>query len=581
MAFVSFTFVSCAGSQKTAVEAPSAQIQYPDVTVVSWSDFHSSIYEAVQKDGSALGGLPVFMAAVENAKGDGLSLLVDGGDMFQGAMSFNEAKGMGMVDVMNSLGIDVATYGNHEFDYGAGKNYSDVRGALREVVEASQFNWVNANVVAAPDAVDASWPFDAVKPYTIIRKGPYRIAVIGLLTPETVVATLASHVVGLEFRSPAETLKTVIPEVVSQNPDFIIVDAHINGLPEQKFEFGAVFTDVPFTEEVAEILALPDDILKHVGLFITGHSHTNFTAVQNGLPVIQSASNGRVVTSLTLHGDKDGLHVDIDSIKKHVLSHEPLDVACGQTRPELKPIDVGGVTLMPSQKGIDIIEKYESAMTNNRCERVGCVAEMMKRVSVGESALGNLMTDSMRAYYEQADIAVINTGGIRIDVPKGDLYRETLNALMPFDNYLQLVELSGADVVRMLKLASTMKHGTTQVAGIQYAVEENCKNPDDINGDGNIENWENNCLCEGTLINGSPIDYDKKYKLAISDFMLKGGDDHAGCFNSAQLLDAGPIVKEVILEYVKKQQACFSAEALVNPQAPRITMTSCGGKFAK
>jgi hypothetical protein len=141
--------------------------------------------------------------------------------------------------------------------------------------------------------------------------------------------------------------------------------------------------------------------------------------------------------------------------------------------------------------------------------------------------------------------------------------------------------MTGEDVLRALKVSSTAKHGATKVSGIHYAFEPNCKNPEDINGDGTVEAWENNCLCAGVTVNGKPIDPKAHYKAAVSDFIYKGGDSHAGVFEHSSVLNEGPIMKNAILEYVKKQDACFTVEGLSPKGAPRIEAISCGGKFSK
>ena len=577
----------CANAPTITPESAVSEVKaetYPSVQLVQWSDFHSAIYETREKDGSATGGLPVFMAAVEHAKGDGLSLLLDGGDQFQGAMPFNDAKGMGMAEVMNALKIDVSSLGNHEFDYGPSTQHPDSnRGALKTYLETVQFPVVTANVVAKADNTDP-WPPANLKPYTILEKGPYKIAVVGVLATETPIATTAANVAGLEFRSPAETLKTVIPEIAAQNPDFVIVNAHITGLPDPLPESGATVINAKFTEEVGDILALPQDILQHIELIATAHSHKSFIAHQGHLTIIQSHSAGQELTSVTLEGSKDGLKLNRDSIQKHKLTHPPIDVACGQTRPALEAIDVGGITLMPDARGVEIVAKYEALMTENRCDVIGCTDTAIERNYEGECALGNLVTDAMRKYYPQADIAMQNAGGVRANLAGGDIYREELNAIMPFDNYLQLTEIPGEDIVKILKIASTLKHGTMKVSGVQYKIEPGCQNPQDINSDGTTEAWENNCLCEEILVNGTPIDRNKKYKLAISDFLINGGDSMAGIFNNAVILDKGPVIKKTILDYVmgmKAANACFKLDELKKDDKPRIAVGTCGKKFAK
>ena len=250
VSFCLWTGCASAPVDRGAQNATETLAHGAPVRILSWSDFHSSIYETPTKDGAALGGLPVFMAAVEHIRGDGLSLLVDGGDMFQGAMPFNEAKGMGMIDVMNALHIDVATIGNHEFDYGAGATHpDDPRGALIEAIASSTFPWVNANI-ATTDPERYPWPPQNLSPYTIIEKGPYRIAVIGVVSIETPIATIASHVEGLEFRSAAESIRNILPEVLEQKPDFVIVDAHVDGTPDPLPEQGSTVINASIGSEM-------------------------------------------------------------------------------------------------------------------------------------------------------------------------------------------------------------------------------------------------------------------------------------------------------------------------------------------
>ena len=578
---LSLAFWGCASSPKTSNTATASQT-YPEVTLVNWSDFHSAVYELEGKDGKASGGIPVFMSAVENARGEGLSLLIDGGDMCQGAMTFNEAKGMGMVELMNTLNIDVATFGNHEFDYGGGVKYPDSpRGALREMVESSHFPWVNANVVSTEKNTIDSWAYDNNPPYVILEKGPYRIAVVGVLTTETPIATTAAHVQGLEFQSPAETLQKIIPEIVEQNPDFLIVNAHVTGLPTTQFEPGEVLYNVTFDQELGEILALPEEILSHVDLILSGHSHKSFIAHQGNLVVVQSKNNGAEITTMKLSGDANGLHLVRDSIHKQKLKHDPIDTGCGQEKKSLEPIDVGGVMLMPSQVGVALVEKYEQRMTQNRCDVMGCFETAFERNKIGECPLGNLVADAMMAAFPEADGAAINSGGIRIDMPAGKIYRETLNSLMPFDNYLHLVRMRGENILKMLKISSSLKHGTTEVAGISYRVEPGCQNPEDLNGDGTIESWENNCLCDDVQIQGKPLIASEFYKLAMSDFILNGGDDHAGCFEGVETLNVGSTIKEALMTYVSQQQKCMAVSDFVDANAPRVVTGSCHGHFAK
>lgn len=578
MATVAMIAAGCSAKAPVESAAEATETTYPSVKLVQWSDFHSSIFE-MKKGDAALGGLPVFMAAVEAVRGDGLSILVDGGDMFQGAMPFNEAKGLGMIEVMNELRIDVASLGNHEFDYGPGKRYPDVvRGALYEAMERSRFPWVTANVEKTADN-DEPWPPQNMSPYVIFNKGPYRVAVVGVLATETPIATKAENVEGLTFISPAEKLREIIPEVVEKKPDFIIVNAHITGLPTPLPERGKTLVNATFDGEVGEILALPDEILSNIDLLLTAHSHESFIAHQGDLTVVQTLSAGRELTEMTLFGDDKGLHIDRDSVKKHYLSHVPIDAACGEEPAPLTKIKVGDLEITPSARGREIIEKYDRLMRENRCDVMGCTSEEIVRSYTGECPLGDLVADAMRAHYPEAEAALQNAGGLRIDLPMGSIYRETLNALMPFDNYAYFLEMKGDDLARVLKLSSSLKHGAMQVSGLTYTIENGCSNPEDITNDGKIEDWENNCLCADVFVNGEPLDRERAYKVVVSDFLFKGGDNASVMFDRAKILDKGPVIKKTIADYVKAQTTCLSRESLISKDAPRIINGQCGGRY--
>lgn len=546
------------------------------VKLVIWNDFHASLYEMPDKDDpqKALGGLPIFMAAVKAAKGDGLSLLIDAGDMFQGSMPINASRGLAQIEIFNDLGLDISTLGNHEFDYGPSLNApTDNRSSLSEAIDQSQFTWVNANVVANSD--DVAWPPSKLKPYAIIQKGPYRIAFIGLLTQETVVATLAENVEGLSFNPVAETLQRILPEVSAQNPDFTIVIGHLTGESKTPIAFGKVAKDVVFDGEIGEVLALPKDIKDQIDLFVTGHSHLSFLAYDGDLLVLQSQSNGRELTTMELEFADGKLQIMPESIAKELLIHEIRDTGCSSEPYSLAPLDVGGKILTPDAHALELISKYENAMDEKRCDIMGCIDDFLYRSRQEENPAGNLVADALLDHFPTADVALQNPGGLRTDLAIGPFYRENLNALMPFDNELYLTEMPGSELASALQVGASLKHGLIQVAGASYSFEPNCKNPEDLNHDGQIEDWENNCLCGDIQIAGKALDKDKIYRVVITNFMLNGGDSLGGLFKDTKIIEKGPVVKKVLQSYVQKQKGCISLKQLIQPEAPRMAPKAC------
>ncbi len=567
------------GCSKTPDVQNATDIQSDNsIQVVMWNDYHSALYESLAKDEPdvARGGLPVWMSAVEKLKGDGLSLVLDAGDMFQGATPLNEARGLGMIKIMNDVGLDVTTFGNHEFDYGVAEDPEFMQGSLVNAINASQFQWVSANVVANDDY--KAWPPEKLKPYTILEKGPYRIAVTGVSTYETVSTTNSTNITGLSFNNPAQTLSQVIPEIVKEDPDFIIVLGHLTGAPSPMPSFGEVSTTATFNDELGEIMALPEEIRDHIDLLVTGHLHISFL-YDNGRTVITQGHNGgQELTTLKLVPKKDGHGLEIDraSIQKYDIKHAPIYRGCdgGFERPEA--IDVNGMSLTPDARAYEHIESLESSMVEGLCDVMTCTTEPFIRKYDNESAIGDLIVDATASIFPEADGALLNSGGLRIEWPQGNIYRELVSAMMPFENYAYLVEMSGEELIRVLKIASTGHHGVMQVNGITYAYQPNCgRANEDINNDGTIDAWEASCLCEGAKIGGKPIDPKARYKIVMSDFIFNGGDSLAGIFTTSKKLEEGPVIRKAIMDYVTKHEGCFDPKQIVIEDQPRIQQTTC------
>jgi len=235
---------------------------------------------------------------------------------------------------------------------------------------------------------------------------------------------------------------------------------------------------------------------------------------------------------------------------------------------------VGGVEVTPSGEALALIESLE-AEAGSLCDPIGCADEMILRASDSESPAGNLVADALFSVFSDVDVAIQNSGGLRASIPAGTIRREQLHALMPFENRLLLVELTGAQLSLFFRIGTSGAHGIPQVSGARYRYDPAGTAGDDLDGDGEVAEWERNRLC-GVWVGGRAIDANAIYRVALPDFLVEGGDHFGPVFAEAPVVDEGPLVREVIYRIFDNRSACLgSGEPLVDPEAPRIELGPC------
>ncbi len=567
-------FVACFACKAAPEPMPPAT---PPVTLtfLAMNDFHGALYEKPIADdpARAAGGLPWLVAAVESVRAEEPNLiLLDGGDSFQGDWPVNASKGAGSVAAFELLKVDAAAIGNHEFDYGAGPEGTDpLHGAL-EFAALSRTQWLAANIQQSTPSGLQPWAPPGIAPWKMLEREGVRIAVIGLSTMETPQTTLAKNVADLQFVDPVQAVRDLLPEVHAQGADVVVVVAHLTGKCEPKsfFETGPQCT--PDGEIGRLLLELPRGA---IDLLVVGHAHTLLAERVGDTFVLENRSQGQALGRVDLVVGPNG--VDPDASKLHspwALVHERVDPGCTGASYPLEAREVGGKMLSPSSKALELIRDLEQKAGGSLCDRVACAAEPLGRDRTQESEVGNLVADAMKAAYPEADFAIANSGGLRADIPAGDVRREQVFGVMPFDNRVEVVELSGDKVLRLFRLGSSGAHGVLQVSGARYRFDPKGTNGEDLDADGQVADWERNRLCSATLDSGV-IDPARTYKVVTSDF-LRGGGDHLGlAFQDAKVISEGPLLRDVIADYLKKQPACIGAPPLVNPKKPRIESGEC------
>jgi len=348
-------------------------------------------------------------------------LLLDSGDMFQGTPEGNYSKGMASVALMNKLGYAAALVGNHDYDY--------TEDNLKVLISSAAFPFLGANVYYRNSGKHA----DYLKPYKIVERGGERIAILGIAGKHTATSTLPANVRHLVFGSePDETTKWMA-EINKQKPDAIVILAHIGlGGPSvgQKADISALaLTDAQTafgTVTVARSAA-------GAAVVLGGHNHsgllTGYVDKKSGVLIGESYWGLTDVTKVDLHFN--------DATGKFT----------GATA-ELIPLwtDVTG-----EDASVTALTKTFSAAADVEMEKpLGVSAFDLSSSKTGlDSDIGNWFTDAMRRQ-SGTDAAFQNSAGIRAELKKGPIKMRDIYQVMPFENTLVKLTMTGAQLQTLL-----------------------------------------------------------------------------------------------------------------------------------
>ncbi|HEX2834041.1 MAG TPA: 5'-nucleotidase C-terminal domain-containing protein [Thermoanaerobaculia bacterium] len=543
----------------SAPPRPAAPVH---VVVVGTTDVHGWFNGHIETPpgggaGVVWGGLPALSSYLEaiRKENEGRVVLVDSGDMFQGTLESNMFEGEAVVRGYNVLGYHAAAVGNHEFDFGpvgpdviARKQGDDELGALKRNAGIANFPFLSANMVEKATRKTPSW----AKPYTIVRSGGAKIGIIGLSTPDTPNVTMAANVISLDFTDPVAATIAAAKELRAQGVDAIVVTAHIGGRCSRSDEPHSLEACDRQQEAMRLIEALPPGT---IDAFFAGHTHAQMRHYVNGVPAAQGLAYSREFSAIDLWIDTANDKVVKSDIRPLTMIcsfvYEGTDQCDPRNAPanaKLVPRTFLGATMTPDTRVAATVEPFLKRVAAKRDEKLGVSATaMLKRSYSGESALGNLIADAMRET-SGAEIAFMNSGGIRADLPEGELTYGDIFAVSPFDNYPAIVIMTAEQIKEMLRLTTSGNRGILQTSGIRYTI--------DMAKDADKDAAVRNRITEVTLPDGSPLDPQHLYTVVMPDFIAMGGDGVMELMQSipqdrVQIFYARPI-RDTMVDVLKK-----------------------------
>ncbi len=572
---IALAAVACAdtGPRPTVVPASSTIT----ISIVGTNDLHGGILQRGDRGGLALLGGYVANVRAARARDGGAVLLIDAGDMFQGTLESNLNEGASVITAYNTLGYAAAAVGNHDFDFGpAGPPATpqtpddDPRGALKARAAQASFPFLAANLIDLGTSRPVDWP--NVRPSTVVTAAGLRVGIIGVMTARALSGTIAGNVGGLRVAPLAETIAAEARRLRADGASIIVVTSHAGG----RCTVFTSPTDLSSCEPGEEIMqvaaALPRGL---VDAIVAGHAHSGMGHEVAGIAIIESYMGGRTFGRIDLI---------VDRATRRVVQHRifaPRDL-CARVDPGTARCDPEGSSsgrVRAEYEGAPVVA--DQAVAKAIAPAVQA-AEAQKKMLLGvtlttpvrragstDSPLGNLFADAYREGVPGADVSINNTsGGLRADLPSGPLTYGAVFEVMPFDNRLVAFHLTGAELRTVLATQISRNAALVGLSGVRVRVT-----------------CERGAVNVGMVrMNGTPVADSDRLLIATSDFLATGGDAIFAPVTPREgfevVQDVG-LVRDVVVDVLKKRGGRLGEDQLVNPANPRWTLpgkapVSCG-----
>lgn len=530
------------------------------LSVIGTNDVHGSLLPA---DGNR--GLTLFAGYVDNLRAmrsddGGAVLLIDAGDMWQGTLESNLSEGAAVVAAYNAMAYDAAAIGNHEFDFGPvgtratpADSDDDPRGALKLRASEANFPLLAANLIDESTGKPVDWP--NVQSSVLIRRGGIRIGILGLMSKNALLGTIAANTRGLSIAPLAPTATREARKLRQAGAELVIVTAHA-GSHCENFEDPQDLTSCNLDGEIMQVaLDIPTGLVDQI---IAGHVHRGIAHEVNGIAITSNYSSlrafGRVDFMLD-RGDHSLISRKIHPPQRicgyvdHATGH---CIPAGEVVGSTQVARYGDRIVSPNAKVLAIAENAAHRAQELKSERLGVYLETpITREGRAKSAIGRLFTQILHDAVG-GDVVIHNVvGGIRADLPQGELTYGSVYEMFPFDNVVVHLELTGAELRRVLARQSVDPDRRAGVAGIR--VNASC---------------ENDSL-ELTMLrpDGSEISDDEVLLVTTNDFLASGGDDiftpviPEGGFPSA---DEMQLTREVIADWMRDNGGRLDAHSFGN-----------------
>lgn len=460
--------------------AGSAAVQTQDdplipITILHTSDEHGWLHPftpsgSVESRGGAA-NIYGWWVTYEDYDPDTM-LLLSGGDSWTGQAVSTLLYGRPTVDVFNGVGYDAVTIGNHEFDFG--------RDVLLERIAESDYPYLSANIRYAETGALVEF----AQPYVIQQVNGVQVGIIGLTTTATAGIVHPKHISDLVFTDYASAMDEFVPQMRAEGAEVVLLLAHV--CPSDLYTLARRIQGTP----------------AQVDAMFAGHCHQLSAREVAGIPILSSGEHWSAYTRLTLLYDPaSGEIVSTDYATVDVFYNINND------NPVVPDADV--------QQRVDYWQAETGSVLSSE---IGYTEHGLPQRS---PAMVNWILDSWLWAFPGVDIAMSNWGGFRQDLPAGSITANDIINILPFDNTLVIVEITGQ------QLAENLRCCGGAVAGMTYSRAGTAMR----------------------LTDGSALDESATYRVIVNDYMYNGGDGYLFDTQDPDGYDTGVNWRQPIIDY--------------------------------
>lgn len=526
----------------SALAEENAPLFQQDVMILFTSDVHCGI-----ESNFGYAGLAMVRDAYKNAGYH--VLLVDNGDSIQGEPVGTMTTGEANIKLMNAVGYDIATMGNHEFDYGMDRFF--------ELSKMANFPYISCNFNKNGELQFA--------PYIIKEFDGVKLAFVGITTPKTLTSSTPKYfqdengnfIYGFFEDETGEGLYNAVQKAVddarAEGASIVIAMAHLGNEAECS----------PYTYK--------DVIANTTGInaLLDGHSHdTDHVEMRNkaretvlrqgcgtkleGVGYLKiAAKNGAMKAGVMMWNNDDFNATQLYQLDTDVTKA------------------VAEATETLNAKLAEVVAKTDVELTINDPVAVTEDGKAVRIIRNAETNLGDLCADAYR-YVSGADIAFVNGGGIRVSIKEGDITLNDILKVHPFGNALCVCEATGQQILDALEFGAKDVPGEfggfLQVSGLTYEIHTSVPSSVKLDEKGLFAGVEGEYRVKNVMVGDEPLDLEKIYTLASHNYMLQGqGDGYTIFEDNVYTQESVMLDNQVLITYITEGLGGVVGAEYANP----------------